>query len=103
MKFVPFTKYERFESRSFLSEMLKSSPMGQTFGEMEQRLKVMGKLKEAHDDGVTLEDSEHATLKAVLDGRRDLGITDEEMFAIYKSVKEAITVPVPTTTKSEAP
>jgi len=54
MKFIPFKTYGNVESRTFLIDMLLTSPPGQTLGQMRERLKVLTKIESAPAEGVTL-------------------------------------------------
>lgn len=89
MKFIPFKIYEQLNTRDFLSGIVKTSPAGQTVGEMRVRLKVLNALTNAPPDGVQLEDAQHATLLKVLNSRDDFGITSADVVAIVDDVVDA--------------
>ena len=89
MKLVRLAKHGALDARDFLITIVESSPGGQTIGEMRKRLAVVKKLRAADGDTVKLEDDEHTTLLAVLDGRDDFAVTSEDILSIYDAVQDA--------------
>lgn len=89
MKFVPFQKFGKFDTRTFLLDMLRSAPAGQSIGQMRERLNPLNALEAAGPDGATLEDAEHVTLMGVINARQDFAITSADLIALVDSVAAA--------------
>lgn len=89
MKFIPFADRGPIDTRAFLTQMVETSPAGQTVGQMRDRLKILKAIQTAPADGVVLEDAQQAILLGIINGRSDFVITSEQIIAIVDSVEQA--------------